>query len=184
MKRLFLLALLLPLLLIAGCGNKDLILTIDLLSYVDQSDLSTDYGPIAPGTPTTTAELLEVEANLLQGIGDATTVKSAKLSVGADFVNTTGSATGSFQVFISELDSGDPFARDPVADFPVTLQPSHTTTIDEEIAVTAEQLDALLNDEAWFAVRVTYNTQGSADDLEGTVTLTKLIAILVTESDL
>lgn len=184
MKRLVLLALLLPLLLIAGCGNKDLILTIDLLSYVDQAYLSTDYGPIPPGTPTTSVDLLETEANLLQGIGDATKVKSARLNVGAEFANTTGSATGSFQIFVSELDAQNPFAGDPVADFPLTLQPSHTTTIDEEIAVTAEQLDALLNDEAWFAVRVTYNTQGSAENLEGTVTLSKLTAILVTESDL
>lgn len=184
MKRVFVFALVLPVLLVAGCGNKDLILTIDLLSYVDQSDLSTDYGPIPAGMPTTSAELLEVEANLLQGLGDATEVKSATLNVGAEFANVTGSATGSFQIFVAELDTPEPFSTAPVADFPVTLQPSHTTTIDEEIAVTPEQLDGLTSEETWFAVRVIYNTEGSADELEGTVTLTRLTAILVTKSDL
>jgi len=183
-KRPFLLSLLLPLLLLTGCGNKDLILTIDLLSYVDQSDLSIAYGPVPPGTPTTTADLLQVEANLLQGVGDATQVKSAKLTVGADFVNTTGSASGTLQIFVASLNDSDPFVGVPVAEFPVNLQPAQTTTIDEEITVSPIQLDALTSEEAFFAVRIIYNTQGSAEALQGTVTLTKLTAVLVTESDL
>jgi len=183
-KRIVYLIGLLALMILAGCGNKDLILTIDLLSYVDQADLSIDYGPVPAGIPTTSVELLQTEANLLQGIGDATEVKSATLTVGADFANNTGSATGNLQIFVASIDDENPYTGQPVADFPVTLQPSHTTVIDEEIAVSPEQLDALTSEEAWFAIRIAYNTQGSNESLQGTVTLTKLTAVLVTESDL
>lgn len=184
MKRCILFTLVLLLLLMAGCGDKDLILTVDLLSYVDSALLSTDYGPIPSGTPTAVAELVQVEANLLQGIGDATQVKSATLKIGADFANETGSATGSLQVYIASMDTEDPYAGDPVADIPITLQPNHTTSVSQEIPSSPELLDVLTSDEAWFAVRVTYNTQGSPDDLQGAVTLTDLTAVLVTKSDL
>jgi hypothetical protein len=184
MKRCVLFALLLPILLCTSCGDKDLILTVDLLSYVDPAYISTEYGPISPGTPTTVIDLIEVEANLLSGVDDATELKSATLKVGADFVNETGSATGSLKIFIASADTPEPFSTTPVADVEVTLQPSHTTTISEEIPITPELLDVLTSDEAWFAVRLSYNTEGSPGDLQGVVTLTELTAVLVTKTDL
>jgi hypothetical protein len=166
------------------CGEKDLILTVDLLSYVGPEYISTEYGPVPPGTPATVFELIQVEADLLQGVDGATQVKSATLQVGADFVNESGSAAGSLAVFIASANDPEPFSTTPVADIPVTLQPGHTTTVSEVIPSTPELLEVLTTDEAWFAVRLTYNTEGSAEDLRGVVTLTELTAVLVTKTDL
>ena len=184
MKRCVCLALLLPILAGSGCGNKDLILSIDLLSYVDPAFVTTTYGPVAAGIPTVEVDLLAVEANLLEGIGEATELKSATLRVGAVFVNAAGSASGSLKILIASADTPNPFNTTPVADLPVLLQPAHTTTISEEIPVAPEHLQVLTSDAAWFAVRITSSTEGSPGDLMGVVTLTELTAVLVTETDL
>jgi len=184
MKRVVISLLMFAALLCIHCGDKGLVMTVDLLSYIDPEYITTTYGPIPPGVPTTVADLIDVQANLLEGVDEATTLKSATLKIGAKFDNQTGSATGSLRLYIADVDEPDPFAGAPVADIPVALQPAQTTTIAEEIPTTPELLAVLTTDEARFALRITYNTQGSANDLLGAVTLTELTAVLVTETDL
>ncbi|MFC1475843.1 hypothetical protein ACFLQW_02435 [Candidatus Zixiibacteriota bacterium] len=184
MKRCIRSALLLPLALLIQCGERDLTLSIDLLSYVEPEFRSTVYGPVLPGMPTTVIGLIQAQINLLQGVDDATQVKSTALRVGADFVNESGSATGSLAVFVAPVDLFEPLSFTPVADIHLTLQPGHTTTVAELIPSTPELMEVLTSDMAWFAVRITCNTEGSTNVLWGTVTLTELTAILVTEADL
>ena len=78
MRRLIPIALLLPLLV--GCGNRNLILTVDILSFMDPGSRTVNYGPIPP-TPSDTVEVFSDSLNLLQGVSDVTRVMSASLDV-------------------------------------------------------------------------------------------------------
>jgi hypothetical protein len=169
---------------IVGCGDKSLILTIDLLSFIDPALVTTPYGPIAPDTPTTTVDFINENVNLLEGIEDATRVASAKITVAAEIVNETGNASGRLVVHIDSAGTDDPLAGEPIIDIPVNLRPGQTTTVRDEVKTTPELIDVLTQSAARIAVRFTFNTIGSAAAVEGNATLTQLLAVVVTKQDL
>ena len=82
--------LLLPLLL-GGCGDRSLILTVDVLSFLSPSDVSQSY-TIPGGFSADTVDVASESVNLLPGVQDVTEVVSATLKVGASFDNQTGTA--------------------------------------------------------------------------------------------
>ncbi len=183
MRRLSILVALLPLFLILHCGDKALILTVDLLSFVDPQLIVNPYGPFPSGMPQATTNLITEEINLLDGLDDATEVESAKIIIEAEFVNATGAATARFQAFVNPAGTVDPFAGEPVASIPVTVEPGKITTVNEEIPSSPELLGLLTSAKAQYALRITFNTSGSATDVEGVATLTKLLAVITTKKD-
>lgn len=171
-------------LVLAGCGDRSLILTVDVLSFLDPADVSGPYGPIPGGLPLTTVDLASQEANLLPGIQDVTEVSSAKLDVGVSFDNQTGSADAHFQIFITSADSADVFSGTPIADIPVTLTPSNVTNVATEISST-ELAQALVQDKAKIGVRATFDTTPSGvTPVQGTETITLLRATVITKKKL
>lgn len=182
MRRLIPIALLLALPLSAGCGNRSLILTVDILSFMDTSSRSVAYGPIPSGFPVDTVEVFSDSLSLLQGVGDVTQVVSASLKVGALFDNASGSADGRFLVYISSADSTDPFTTTPIADIPVQLLPGQITTVSTEIASSPAIADALTHDKAKVGVQLIFS--GTAFPVQGVENLTQLTAIVVTKKDL
>ena len=181
MRRLLPIALLLALPLSAGCGNRSLILTVDILSFMDASSRSIAYGPIPSGLPDT-VDVFSDSLNLLQGVGDVTQVASASLKIGASFDNTTGAANARFLVYISSADSTDPFTTTPIADIPVQLLPGQVTNVSTEITSSPALADALTHDKAKVGVQLIFT--GTSFPVQGTESLTQLTAIVVTKKDL
>src|SRR6266850_3514639 len=68
--------------LLGGCGDRNLILTVDILSFLDPAARSTSYGPIPAGIPATSVDVVNDSLNLLQGLHDVTKVVSASLRIG------------------------------------------------------------------------------------------------------
>lgn len=184
MRRFILVGLLLPILMFTDCGDKPLILEIDLLSYIDPEFQSVEYGPIATGTPTTNLDIIDEEINLLEGIDDITQVESAKVKVAAAFDNATGTATWRLRVYVVPTEISDPFAETPIVDISGSLQAGQTTNVSDEVSTTPDLIEVLTQDEARYAVRITFNTVGSPEAVRGTVTLTQLLAIITTKQDL
>jgi len=180
-RRLMPIALLLALPLCAGCGNRSLILTVDILSFMDSSSRTLAYGPIPLGFPVDTVDVFSDSLNLLQGVGDVTQVASASLKIGAQFDNATGAADARFLVYISSADSTDPFTTTPVADIPVQLFPGQITTVNTEIASSPALADALTHDKAKVGVQLIFS--GTSFPIQGVETLTQLTAIVVTKKD-
>src|SRR6267142_2209294 len=136
MRRWFACLLLLPV-LAAGCGDRSLILTVDVLSFLDPADVTQAYGPIPPGLPTTSVDVASQEVSLLPGIGDVTEVASATLAIGASFDNTTGTANAHLLVFITSADSANVFSSTPIADVPVSVTPGNVTNVSTEVTSAA-----------------------------------------------
>lgn len=170
-------------LLACGCGDRSLILTVDILSFLDPADVSQSYGPIPGGLPSTTVDVDSREVSLLPGVQDVTEISSAKLDIGATFDNATGTAAARLLVYITSADSADVFSSAPIADIPVNLTPSNVTTVSTEI--TSDALAAaLVQDKVKIGLRIAFDTQASAVPVTGTETITLLRATVITKKKL
>jgi hypothetical protein len=178
-RRLIPIALLLPLLV--GCGNRNLILTIDILSFMDPGSRTVNYGPI-PLTPSDTVEVFSDSLNLLQGVSDVTRVMSASLDVAASFDNTSGAATGDVLIYFAAADSADPFTTTPIADIPFQLFAGQITNVSTHIEASPALAEVLTHDRAKVGLRIIIN--GTSFPIQGTETLTKLTATVIMKKDL
>lgn len=166
-----------------GCGDRSLILTVDILSFLDPADVTQSYGPIPGGLPSTTVDVDSREVSLLPGVEDVTEVSSAKLEIGASFDNATGSANARLLVYITSADSADVFSSAPIADVPVTLTPATVTNVATE--VTSQALaEALVQERVKIGIRVEFDTSASLAPVQGTETITLLRATVVTKKKL
>jgi hypothetical protein len=182
MRRWILVLLMLPF-LAAGCGDRSLILTVDILSFLDPADVTRPYGPIPAGLPATTVDVASEEVSLLPGVEDVTEVSSAKLEIGASFDNTTGTASAHLLVFITSADSADVFSTAPIADIPVSLTPGNVTNVSTEVT-SAALAEALVQDKVKIGIRISFDTTASLAPVQGTETITLLRATVITKKKL
>src|SRR5881396_2003911 len=83
--------LLLPLLL-GGCGDRSLILTVDVLSFLSPSDVSQSYS-IPGGLSADTLDVASESVNLLPGVEDVTDLFTATPIASLPFSLTPGNVT-------------------------------------------------------------------------------------------
>jgi hypothetical protein len=181
-RRFLAIAILTALPLVCGCGNRNLILTVDVLSFLDPSSRQESYGPIPSGFPQDTVDVFSDSLNLLPGIGDLSRVASASLKVGASFDNASGAANAEFLVYFAGADSSDPFKTTPIADIPVQLLPGQVTNVNTEIDASPALAEALTHDRAKVGIRLVFS--GTSFPVQGVETLTQLTAIVVLKQDL
>lgn len=179
MRRLILIALFLPLL--AGCGNRNLILTVDILSFMDPASKVVNYSIPVP-VPNDTVEVFSDSLNLLQGVGDVTRAVAASMDIAASFDNTSGAATGNLLIYIASADSSNPFTTTPFADVPFQLFAGQVTNVSTHVEASAALAEVLTHDRAKVGVRVVFN--GTSFPIQGTETLTQLQATVIMKKDL
>jgi len=175
--------LLLPLLL-GGCGDRSLILTVDVLSFLSPSDVSQSY-TIPGGFSADTVDVASESVNLLPGVQDVTEVVSATLKVGASFDNQTGTASGVLLIYIASADSTGPFTTTPIASIPVSLTPNNVTNVSTEVTSVA-LAEALVHDSARVGIRINFDSTSTPplQFVSGTETITQLLATVITKKKL
>ena len=168
---------------LAGCGNKNLILRVDLLSFLTSSETQAHYGPVPGGLSDSVTVTPSRQINLLPGIRDITTVSDVSIDAAGKFVNATGSGTGTVKIFVSAAGT-DPFTTDtsPIV-LPITLAPATTDSVAVTINADSQLADLFLGDKAQLGIRVTLNSAvGPA--LEGDFTLTRLRAVVTARQNI
>jgi hypothetical protein len=175
--------LILPLLL-SGCGDRSLILTVDVLSFLSPSDVTQAYS-VPGGLPSTTMDVASEGVNLLPGVEDVTDVVSATLKIGASFDNQTGTASGVLLIYIAAADSTDPFTTTPIANLPFSLTPGNVTNVSTEVSSVA-LAQALVHESARVGVRITFDSTATPplQFVAGTETITQLLAVVITKKNL
>ncbi len=168
----------------AGCGDRNMILTVNLLSFIPPADRSGAYGPIPAGLVATSVDLVDQEVTLLPGLSSTVDVESASLRIAMRFENQTGSASGHVRIYLAPSDSTSPFGVPPLADVPVTLAPNDTVQVASEIASSPALAAAFTQVHARLGVRVTFDTTGSLSVLQGTEATEELLGIVVTKRSL
>jgi hypothetical protein len=169
---------------LAGCGDRSLILRIDLLSFLAPEERQSHYGPVPPGVSDSAAVVAGRRLNLLPGLEDVTRVSDVQLEMAAIVNNQTGSGTGRIAVYLSRAGT-DPFTADPtpiVASFAVNGAMADTIEIlrvgDEDLA------DLFTAKEAQLGIRIVLDSGAGVEPLEGDVVLTTLRAIVATREDI
>jgi len=164
-----------------GCGNRNLILTVDILSFLDPASKVVNYNIPVP-IPSDTVEVFSDSLSLLQGVSDVTRAVAASLDIAASFDNTSGAATGNLLIYIAAADSSNPFTTTPIADVPFTLLAGQITNISTHVDASASLAEALTHDKAEVGLRVVFN--GTSFPVQGTERLTQLLATVIMKKDL
>ena len=164
--------------LIAGCGDKSLIVRVDLLSFLTPAEQEAHYGPIPAGLSDSAEVVQSRRLNLLPGLDDVTTVTDVQVEVGAILTNLTGTGSGRIAVHISPAGT-DPFVVDTtpvIGTFAVDGAMSDTV---ETVVVGDSDLEELFTSkEAQIGIRVVLNSEAGGDPLEGDLVLTTLRAVV------
>ena len=170
------------LVLLAGCGDRNLVIAIDVLSYLDPSLTQFAFGPLpaAPGGIATgeIAVIRDVNINLVERPNDLTKVQSVSLEFGAEVRDSTGSGADTLRLYLSDT-ATDPLTTTAVATLPVALVDGQVDTVN--VSVAGDQRLADLFNGKSLRLSATNSARGpvSGADLNGRLKFTKITATVV-----
>jgi hypothetical protein len=107
---------------LAGCGNHNLVLKVDVLTYLDaaQKTFTVETVPAVGDIPIPIPIIEDLPISLIEGLDDAAKVKSVTLSLGAGVTVASGSGSGRFKLYLSD-ENTDPLTTTPVMNELVTF---------------------------------------------------------------
>ncbi len=112
---------------LAGCGDHNLVLKVDVLSYLDAAQRVINV----PSVPAVGVEgqvpILDMPINLIEGLDKAAEVKSVTLSLGGSVTVVSGAGSGRFKLYLSEVGTS---STTPVMDVPVTFAAGQPAIVD------------------------------------------------------
>lgn len=182
MRRARALAALLSLAMLAGCGDRRLLLSVDVLSFLDPATTQGSFGPVpaAPGGFTSGEQPLvdDLQVNLLDGISDVASVQSVTFSLSTAFHDSTGSGADTMRVYMSDT-ATDPRTTLPVLTMPIVLTPGQSDTVD--VVLDGDSRVAALFLQRRMRMTVTTSLRGpsSGADLNGRFHIRALDAIVI-----
>ena len=169
--------------LVAGCGNRDLILRLDIKSFLSPAQSQTSFGPIPaiPGGTWSGEQPLvnDHQINLLEGLGNAVVVKHFEVTLATIVSASSGTGTDTMRVYASDL-STNPLATAPVLTQVLNLLPATLDTVTTVLNDSAH-MDSLFTQKA-MRLTVTTSLRGpsSGVPLNGTLAIHTFDAVAVT----
>jgi hypothetical protein len=119
---------------LAGCGNRNLVLKVDMLSYLDASQKTINVAVVpAVGETGSIPIVSDMSISLLEGLDDAAQVRSASIALGGLVTVESGSGSGRFKLYLSG-EGTDPLTTSPVMNVPVTFSAGEPAIVDAETA--------------------------------------------------
>jgi len=168
--------------LIAGCGNRHLVLQVDVLSYLDPSLTDFSFGPVPPvpgGLYTGEQKLLEdVEVNLLEGTGSVAEVQSVSIAMSVIASDSTGAGTDTLRLYLSDP-SVDPLTTTPAVILPITFVPGVTDTVAVDLGSDSRVAELFTDKRMRLTLTAAVHGPESGDPLNARVRLTGLDAVVV-----
>jgi len=167
---------------LAGCGDRNLVLKVDVLSYLDPSLRAAAFGPVPAASPALVSgeqALVDDEAiNLLESLNRVAEVHSVSIVLSAFAHDSTGSGSDTLRFYLSDQNT-HPLATPPVVEVVVNLVAGRDTTLD--LTVAADSRVAGLFVQPGMRLSVTTSLRGpeSGDPLSGRVELRTIEAIVL-----
>ena len=168
-------------LLLAGCGGHNVIVKVDILSFMDPASRQQSFGPVPAvpgGLATGETPLLDQNFNLVQGLSDAVNIQSVSVDVGGTVNTMTGSGEDTVRVYLSDP-ATNPLTTPPVIVQTLALTAGSVTPLTATLA-DDPRVNALFSSRQ-IRVAVTFSLRGpsSGAALTGQLSLTKLLGIIV-----
>ena len=168
--------------LIAGCGDRKLVLKVDVLSYLDPADTMASFGPV-PAFPggVATGELAMVndaQINLLAGLSDAAEVQSVTVSLSTVVVDSTGGGSDTLRVYASDPGT-DPRTTLPILEQTVVMTPGATDTVTAVLDGDARLAALFAAKKMRLTVTTSLRGPASGADLNGRLWIRALDAVVI-----
>jgi hypothetical protein len=167
---------------LVGCGDHNLVLRVDVLSYLDPGMRSASFGPIPamPGGLVTGEQALvdDETVNLVNGLSGVAEVEDVELTMSVITRDSTGAGVDTLRLYASDGDT-HPFATEPVLQQVVTLSPGRTDTTSVTVSGNRRLADLFVQQRMRISVTSSGRGPESGDALNGSVELSKLEAVVI-----
>lgn len=173
--------------LLAGCGDRDLILRLDIKSFLSPAQSQTAFGPILviPGGRWSGEQPLVDDAhiNMLEGLGNAVVVKHFEVTLATIVSASSGTGTDTMRVYASDVNT-NPRATEPVFTQVLNIVPATSDTVTSVLNDSAH-MDSLFTQKA-MRLTVTTSLRGPSNGgtLNGSLAIHRFDAIAVTSRKL
>lgn len=167
---------------LTGCGDRNLVINVDVLSYLDPSATQFAFGPVpaVPGGLMTgeVAVVKDVHVNLIERPNDLAKAQSVSLTFGAEVRDSTGAGSDTLRIYMSDVGT-DPLTTPAVATLPFNLVAGQVDTVQVDVA--GDQRLVGLFDGNSMRLTVTNALRGPASgaDLNGRVQFSVIRATVV-----
>lgn len=162
---------------LAGCGDRRLILNVDVLSYLAPADRTAEVATL-PGLDTTVTVVNDQQVSLFQGLSDIAGAESVNLALGAIAADSVGSGTVTLRLYLADATT-DPLTTPPVIDQSLTLAPGRTDTLNVSLDGDA-RVKALFSKQVMRAtITAGLHPTDPLSPLAGRITLTRLDAVVI-----
>ena len=119
---------------LTGCGDHNLVLRVDVLSYLEDWQRHIVVASVPGGSvPVPVSIVPDTTINLIEGLSGVAKVRSVTISLGGQVTVASGSGSGRFKVYLSD-ESTDPLTTLPVMDVPVQFSAGSPATVNAEAA--------------------------------------------------
>jgi hypothetical protein len=158
-----------------ACGKNRVALDVDVLSFMNQTNLTNAYDtpPLIPFT----TRLAPTSINLVEGYQNFGDAQSVALDMAVRYDNVTGAGHARFAVYMGS-DASTVFDSPPVAFIDADLTPAATTVGTVQIDADQRVKDLFTSKQLWMGVDMSWDPQ-SADNLQGTCTISQIKAHMV-----
>jgi hypothetical protein len=162
----------------AGCGDKTLILRVDLLSFLTPEEQDAHYGPVPAGITDSVEVVRSRQLNLLPGLEDVASVTDVQLEVGAIIDNLTGAGRGRIGVYLSPGGT-DPFVADTTPiEGTFEVDGAMSDTIQTVHVGDTDLAELFTSKEAQIGIRLVLESTAGGPPLEGDIRITTLRAVV------
>lgn len=169
-------------LLLTSCGDRQLVMNVDVMSWVDPAAVSGSFGPVpaVPGGIATGEQTVldGMEIPLVNNMGQVASVDMVTFRVSAVVRDSSGSGADTLRLYLSSP-WVDPRSTPPVITLPVAMTPGVTDTV--EVTTDADARVAQLFVDGKLKMSLTMSVRGpeSGEALNGGFRLNKLDATVI-----
>lgn len=173
---------LLAALLISGCGDRNLVLNVDVLSYLDPATTQTSFGPVpaAPGGLYLPEQPLvdDLRVHLVDRPDDLAKVQAVSLVIAAEVSDSTGFGADTLRLYISDT-ATDPRTTPPVFEAPIAMTPGSRDTVSINVDGDSRLVQAFDGNELRVTITNAIRGPSSGPALNGRLKITEIRAIVV-----
>lgn len=168
---------------LSGCGDRRLIVNVDVLSYIDPGQTQAAYGPVpaVPGGFATGEQPLvdDLQVNMLDGLNGTVDVVAVSIRI-AEIVNdSTGSGSDTLRVYASDTGT-PPLSTAPILEQVIPLVAGASDTVTAVVEGDARVAALFAGRAMRIAVTTSLRGPASGAALNGRVRLSGLDATLIT----
>jgi hypothetical protein len=168
---------------LCGCGDRRLIVNVDVLSYLDPSQTQAEYGPVpaAPGGWATGEQPLvdDLQVNMLDGLNGTVDVQAVSIRIAEIVRDSTGSGSDTLRLYASDTGTS-PTSTTPILVQVIPLAPGISDTLTAEVEGDARVAKLFASRAMRVSVTTSLRGPSSGAALNGSVRLSRLDATVIT----